>query len=258
MKKAIIRLFLVLLSVALVILYIGPVVTVHEINIGILTGFSVAFLLLIYSIFFNKINTLIKSITNKKSGKIVTSIISIILCIGITTSGVAFGNILANTKPDKQKTEVVVVLGCIVNGTRPGPFLRSRINKAYEYLNENPNSIAILSGGQGTGESISESQCIYDNLVEKGIDANRLLIEDKSTSTLENFQNTAKILEENKINDKNITIITNEFHEYRASQFAKRCGFTPYQCPSKTPWIGFMPFATREIYAIFYQIYLNR
>ena len=258
MKKAIIRILLIILSFALVILYIGPVITVGEINIGIMTGFGIAFILFVYAIFFNRINSLIKSITRKKTGKICVSIISIILCLGISVSGFAFGSILTNSKQDENKTQVVVVLGCIVNGTKPGPFLRSRINKAYDYLTENQDAIAVLSGGQGAGESISEAQCIYENLVEKGIDKNRLIIEDKSTSTLENFQNTAKLLEEKGIDDKEITIITNEFHEYRATQFAKRCGFTPYQCPSKTPWNGFMPFATREIYAIIYQVYLAR
>lgn len=257
MKKAIIRILLVLLSVGLVVLYIGPVITVKEINIGIITGFEIAFLLIIYALFFNKINSLIKNLTKKKTGKVFVSIISIILCFGIGIGGISFGNILANTKQDEHKTDVVIVLGCIVNGTRPGPFLRSRINKAYDYLTENPSSIAVLSGGQGAGESISEAQCICDNLIEKGIDEKRLLIEDKSTSTFENFKNSAQVLEQNGIYDKEITIITNEFHEYRASKFAKKCGFVPYRCPSKTPWIGFMPFATREIYAIVYQVYLG-
>ena len=65
-------------------------------------------------------------------------------------------------------------------------------------------------------------------------------------------------IEKNGIKSKKITIITNDFHECRASEFAKQNGFKPLRYPSKTPWNGYMPFATREIFAIIYQIYLAR
>ena len=67
-----------------------------------------------------------------------------------------------------------------------------------------------------------------------------------------------EIIEKNGIKSKKITIITNDFHECRASEFAKQNGFKPLRYPSKTPWNGYMPFATREIFAIIYQIYLAR
>ena len=67
-----------------------------------------------------------------------------------------------------------------------------------------------------------------------------------------------EIIEKNGIKTKKITIITNDFHERRASEFAKQNGFKPLRYPSKTPWNGYMPFATREIFAIIYQIYLAR
>ena len=66
------------------------------------------------------------------------------------------------------------------------------------------------------------------------------------------------MLEENGIETKKVTIITNDFHEYRASEFAKNNGLKALRYPSKTPWNGYMPFATREIFAIIYQIYLAR
>ena len=158
----------------------------------------------------------------------------------------------------EEKSDVAIVLGCVVNGDKPGIFLKGRINAAYKYLNENPNAIAVLSGGQGNGENISEAKCMFNCLTEMGIDKSRLLIEDKSTSTRENFKYSKEIIEKNGIKSKKITIITNDFHECMASEFAKQNGFKPLRYPSKTPWNGYMPFATREIFAIIYQIYLAR
>ncbi len=214
--------------------------------------------MILYAIFFNKINTLIKNINKKKIGKaflgIVSTVVALCLCVGIFT----FGNVLKCSFKSDEKSNVAIVLGCIVNGDKPGIFLRGRINAAYNYLNDNPDAIAILSGGQGKGENISEAQCMFNELTSKGIDKSRLYIEDKSTSTRENFKYSAQLMKNNNINCDKITVITNDFHEYRANSFAKKNGLTPLRYPSKTPWNGYMPFATREIYGIIYQVYLNR
>lgn len=258
MKNKIIRILLSVLFVIIFLLYIGPVITVGEYNLGIIAGLGFDFILLIYIIFFNKINLLIKSINKKKVGKIALKIISFVLFICIIIGGTTFHNILSRSFKSEEKSDVAIVLGCVVNGDKPGIFLKGRINAAYKYLNENPNAIAVLSGGQGNGENISEAKCMFNCLTEMGIDKSRLLIEDKSTSTRENFKYSKEIIEKNGIKSKKITIITNDFHEYRASEFAKQNGFKPLRYPSKTPWNGYMPFATREIFAIIYQIYLAR
>ena len=240
MKNKIIRIILAILFAIIFLLYIGPVITVREYNLGIIAGLGFDFLLLIYIIFFNKINLLIKNAKKKKAGKIMLNIISSILCICILISGVTFHNVLSSSFESKEKSNVAIVLGCIVNGDKPGIFLKGRINAAYKYLNENPNAIAVLSGGQGNGENISEAQCMFNTL------------------TSENLKFSKALLEENGIETKKVTIITNDFHEYRASEFAKNNGLKALRYPSKTPWNGYMPFATREIFAIIYQIYLAR
>ena len=66
MKNKIIRILLSVLFVIIFLLYIGPVITVGEYNLGIIAGLGFDFILLIYIIFFNKINLLIKSINKKK------------------------------------------------------------------------------------------------------------------------------------------------------------------------------------------------
>lgn len=258
MKKGIIRALSTIISFAFILLYIGPVITVGEINIGTLTGFGIVFLLLNYSIMFDRINLLIKNLYHNKAGKIFVRIMSALLCLCIAVGSITFALILSNSNRDKEPNQVAIVLGCQVNGYTAGPFLQGRINTAYEFLSENQNAVAILSGGQGNGENISEAECMRLGLIEKGIEPDRLYIEDKSTSTTENFKNSIKIMEKNNIHTNKVTVITNDFHEYRASMIAKRLGLAVTQYSSKTPWNGYMPFATREIYAVIVQIYLNR
>ena len=92
------------------------------------------------------------------------------------------------------------------------------MDAAVDYLNGNPDTICIVSGGQGTNEPFSEAEGMAKYLLDKGIDEHRIVLEDKSTSTVENIQNS-KILMEESYNG--VGIVTNNFHVFRAVQIAK-------------------------------------
>lgn len=257
MKKKIIKTILIIISFVITLFYIGPLITTGDHSIGVVLGLGFAFVLFLYAIMLDKINLIFKNICKNKVGKITVSIISLLLCVCLALGGTAFFNVARYSQTSSKQTEYAILLGCKVNGTRPGVFLRQRINAAYDYLNKNPNSKIILSGGQGNNEDISEAQCMFNVLVEKGISKERLIIEDKSTSTEENFKNSVELLKQQGITISEITVVTNDFHEYRASKFAEKYGLKTYSYPCKTPWNGYMPFATREAIAVVYQIYLG-
>ena len=46
----------------------------------------------------------------------------------------------------------------------------------------------VVSGGKGSGEKITEAKAMKDYLIKNGIDKNRIIEEDKSTNTYENFK----------------------------------------------------------------------
>lgn len=130
-----------------------------------------------------------------------------------------FSGIAQKGEPD---LDYIVVLGCQVRGDHPSRALKERIDTAQAYLEENPDTIAILSGGQGTGENMSEAQCMYEYLVASGIQAERLIKEEHSTSTVENLQFSKQyILNE----DASVGVISNNFHIYRSVAIAKKQGY---------------------------------
>ncbi|MCD7730580.1 MAG: YdcF family protein [Oscillospiraceae bacterium] len=134
----------------------------------------------------------------------------------------------ANTVPAVSGS-TLIVLGCRVKGEQPSLMLQNRINAAYAYLSENPDADAILSGGQGSDELISEAECMYRELVDMGIAPERLVKEDKSSNTHENLQNSLALTE----ND-NIVIVTSEFHQYRAKLIAQKEGTEVSAISAKT------------------------
>ena len=144
------------------------------------------------------------------------------------------------------------MLGCRVKDKKPSLALKERLDKTYEYLNENKELNCILSGGQGDNEEISEAKCMYQYLVKKGIDKKRLYLEDQSTSTRENILFSYKIIEKENLN-KTITIITNEFHEYRAQTIASNLNIESYAISTKTAWWLFPTYFVREIFGMIYE-----
>lgn len=120
--------------------------------------------------------------------------------------------------------DYLVILGARVNGTEPSVSLRTRVEAAVEYLNENPETLVIASGGRGEDEEITEASCIIRLLKEAGIDETRILCEDQSTSTAENIRFSYALME-----DENATVgvVTNGYHMFRAKLIAKSNGNHP-------------------------------
>ncbi len=120
----------------------------------------------------------------------------------------------ATRTPEPDST--LIVLGCAVYGETPSQVLTLRIEAAAEFLRENPDSVAVLSGGQGKNEDIPEALCMYRELTDRGIAPERLYMEDKSTNTRENIAFSAEIIEREGLS-QNIAVVTNNFHLYRAT-----------------------------------------
>lgn len=118
----------------------------------------------------------------------------------------------------KDNVDCIIVLGAQVKESGPSVALGYRLEKAAEYLEENPDTLCIVSGGQGSNEPISEAQCMYEYLMSKGIDKSRIIKEDKSTSTTENIIFSKKLIGEDV---KTIGIVSNNYHMYRATKLAK-------------------------------------
>ena len=105
---------------------------------------------------------------------------------------------------------------------RSEPVLKYRLDKAVEYLNENPDTVCIVSGGQGSNEPWSEAEGMARYLQEKGIDTARILPEDKSQTTEQNITNSKMLMKEGA----SVGIVTNNFHVFRALQIAKKYGLS--------------------------------
>lgn len=135
--------------------------------------------------------------------------------------------------------DAVIVLGAGVNGETPSAALWSRIRAAEDYLEIHPDVPVVLSGGQGAGEAISEAEAMRRALwKEDGAENARLLLEERSTNTAENFRFSKALLEEWGLDTGTATIavVTNDFHCFRAHMIARRQGLKTIDVPAELPW----------------------
>lgn len=190
-----------------------------------------------------------------KSGRLLRRCMSSLLCVFLLLA-VFTGVQIAAAQSGTQNTtgEYLVVLGAGVNGSTPSYILRTRIDAAFDYLTENPNVQCIVSGGQGNGENISEAQCMFDHLTAMGIAPDRIWLEDRSTSTKENLAYTMEVIREKTgQTPASLTLLSNEFHLYRAELFAAQQGLAVETVPAQTRWAAlYINYFLREILAVWY------
>lgn len=171
------------------------------------------------------------------------------VCCGLALFLIVQGFIISAAKGENPSNlNYLIVLGAKVNGTRPSGALSQRISSAAEYLNNNPNTICIASGGQGEDEGISEAECIKNGLVLRGIDETRIVLEDASVSTETNFINSYKLI--NKENEA-VGVVTNDFHMLRALWNGRQLGNQQlYAIPARSTVWGYAHYCLREFCAI--------
>lgn len=121
----------------------------------------------------------------------------------------------------KDEQDYVVVLGAHVRDSGPSRALALRLDRALEYAEDHPDTIFIVSGGQGSNEPCTESLAMKKYLTEKGLSEDRILEEDQSTNTRENLIFSKKLIPEGA----SVGIISNGFHICRALHLAETLGY---------------------------------
>lgn len=178
---------------------------------------------------------LVPGMIRKGGGKQVAAwILTIVFALGMVWCGYLTTRIFSAAGKTPPETATVVVLGCKVEKSgAPSLSLKSRIEKAAEYLQEHPEAVCIVSGGKGSNEPATEASVMARELESLGIDSQRIIQEDQSTDTRENMEYSAKIIEENGLS-REIAVVTDDYHQFRAGELAKAAGLSPYAVPAES------------------------
>ena len=232
-------------------LFIGSICVIYGIIVLLIIGFGNIFswffallgiLFLLLSFIYGKLSQKGRGIT------ILALLLSLSVFVSLEMRIISFGS-----RQPEAGADYVILLGSGVSETGPSIDFMARIRAAERYLKDNPETAVIVTGATGNNEPVSEASAARDQLLSSGIDAERIILEDQSRSTLQNLQNSGKLIEkEGKSLDRSdIVIVSSSYHLYRARYIAEQIGFRNVSClGSHGLWILDPQYYTREFFGL--------
>lgn len=194
----------------------------------------------------------------RKNGRIIQRrwlrvAITVCLIIGLLAVAVleTLMGVAAYKPPPEEDAGFVIVLGCgVFPDGRLTLSLKNRLDAAYDYLKEHVDSLCIVSGGQGDNEPVSEAEAMSQYLRSRGIDAARIIKEDRSTSTLLNLTYSKEIMAAYPNRPQTAAIVTSDYHVFRSLLLARDMGIDAFGIPAPTNWMIVVACHVREYAAI--------
>ncbi len=246
-----------LITIGIGFTIIGVVLTLAAFGITFGTSFLIVMglFLVIYGM------TFATTVNKKMNFKLLLAqrMLSWLLILGLISFIWIENLILQSQKSDANvKVKYAVVLGAGIQGEEPSSTLKRRLDKSIEYLNINPNTQIVASGGFGKGATVSEAEVMKRYFQAHGIDESRIIKEERSTTSDENLKYTKELLISlNGEEIKNILIITSEYHMFRAKHMASRYYSNVYGVCSETPTTVMINYAIREYMAVLKMLILD-
>lgn len=199
--------------------------------------------------------------------KLITGILGGAAGVVAVTAGAYMPFVISEARKNhNDKCDYLLILGGnVIGADTPSPQLFERMKAAAKYLRENENVVAIPCGGCfREGQEKSEARIIADYLISQGVDEGRIILEEKSTTTYENFEFAAEIIKNHsgkEISELSVAFLSSDYHIHRASIIAKQSGFLncgKVSCP--TPGKAMKRFAREYIVAfeMFYKTVTKR
>ena len=221
---------------------------------GCYAGTVICILGIVYFALNPTVSKLLQNIWKNEFGHVILCVFLGILGLGAVLA-IVFSFLMIRAECHKPKeANTVLILGCKVRRDgAPTLMLKKRLDAGAAYLEQHPEVSVIVCGGQGSDEVISEAECMKNYLIqEKQIDPERIYQEDRSTSTQENFENAKEILNIHELGSQ-IIIVTDGYHQYRASRIADSLNLECTAVCAKTSWYLVPSYWVREWLGICYQ-----
>lgn len=182
--------------------------------------------------------------------------LTVLLCVCVACFiAIEIPIVRASSGDGDYEADYLIVLGAGVNGSTPSLSMVNRLDAALDYLQSHPDCTAIVSGGQGSGEDITEAQAMYDYLTARGIPPEQVLMEDRASSTKENLLFSFDIIRSlgHVPESTDIAVVSSEYHLYRAGYMARQLGIEVHGVAGHTSYPVLMfNYFIREAFATAY------
>ncbi len=219
-------------------------------TLGTVLMILVSSVLILLTLFFDGYYRMTRKGVGRKLSLVLYALIAVYLCF---LSSIYF---YGNTNVDYNEDVIIVLGGGLRPDGTPAQQLRNRLDGCVRYCRENPDAYVVVSGGLNRRIGVVEADSMADYLIRNGVDPDMIIKETRSTSTRENLEYTKAILDERGIDySHGITVVTNNYHIFRARYYALQKGFDNVTAISMpTGLITLIPSLLRESCAISYML----
>ena len=176
------------------------------------------------------------------------NLILILSVIGVLIVGTATG--ICWTKPYEEKSyDYAILLGALLEEGKPTPELERRMELALDWMKTDADTILFVSGGEPKDQGITEAQVMYDWLVERGANGNRIVMEEKAADTLQNLRFSRSMADEMGLKTDTVLLLSSEYHQTRAGFLAAQLGQDAAHLSCRTPFLKHLNASFREVFA---------
>ena len=253
-KKSRVRLILMTITALLAVWFAIPMFT-GIIGVGSLLPVAVLALVFVMLWKWTPFCRGIQKLWRQTGGKFLLTAGGLVITAAAVVFCIVSGMMISAFSSAPQGDTVIVLGARAING-EPMLMLANRLDAAAGYLEEHPQAVCIVTGGQGDDEIEPEAVSMRRYLIRKGISEERIYMEAQSSNTSENLRFATAIMEEERLS-KQTVIVTDEFHQYRAQYFARQCGMETSALCSSTPWYMFPCYWVREIGGVLKALFLG-
>lgn len=221
-------------------------------NAGLLLTFGMGALLIMVGVYFKPGR--ISSLKGLKK----MLLIGLTVILGLMIGSAVWIYVYGQADTVAYTEDAIIVLGAGLRGDTVSLTLKHRLDTAYAYYLKNPDTILIVSGGQGQGESVTEAYAMAKYLRGLGVPKDHILLEESSTSTYENFVFSKTILDGRFPQGYTVAFVSNDFHLLRSHKIAKSVGLNATHIGAKLDYYLVSVTYLREVLALMKWFVLSR
>lgn len=143
-----------------------------------------------------------------------------------------FAVVIWGTRDMARPADAIVVLGAAQYAGRPSPVLKARLDHALDLWKRGLAKRLVLTGGRGTGDTISEAAVGRRYALKAGVADSAILLENEGRTTNASFAAVAQIMAEEQL--ERAILVSDPFHMLRLQILARRFGVESVTSPTRT------------------------
>ena len=160
-------------------------------------------------------------------------IAALLLLGGLAYLAISFYQVWATGRADQaQPVDAIVVMGAAQYDGEPSPQLAARLDHVVELWPQGLAPLVVVTGGNRPGDRFTEAEASAAYLIERGVPADAIVLEDAGTTSYESLRGVRDLLGQRNLDD--VLIVTDPYHALRSRLIAEEVGLQAHVSPTPT------------------------